>query len=304
MHEALRSSGRPLEAATRSVMESHFRHDFSQVRVHTDATAAESARSVNAMAYTVGQSIVFDKGLYSPGTTGGRKLIAHELAHVVQQGAAYPDSPLLIGRTDDPQERQAEGMASTFESGNALQERVRPEPPRLRRLGPNPNCTDAEAKQMHQAIFNARGWLNKAIPKLEESPLQATVLAALRRNFGPKYGVEENAALIAGRLKVGMRGLGTISFACDTAGATDPCKRQKCGWADVGSKKATICTNDPSTLSMPFPSGPRCVLHEGLHAAMSFMRVDNYKEDPGYPGVGTEPLLNSASYEHLVMELS
>jgi hypothetical protein len=69
-------------------MEPHFGHDFSQVRVHTDSRAAESARSISALAYTVGQHIAFDQGQYSPGSTAGRRLLAHELAHVVQQSGS------------------------------------------------------------------------------------------------------------------------------------------------------------------------------------------------------------------------
>jgi len=300
VHEALRSSGRPLDPSTRSVMEPRFEYDFSRVRVHTGAKAAESARAVNALAFTVGSDIVFGNGLYAPDTANGRKILAHELTHVVQQGGASPAGPILIGPANDPQERHAERVA---EAGGTDRE-IKSEAPRLRRLGANPSCTADEAKGIHQAIFDARGWLNKVIPKLEESPLQAAVLASLRRNFGSTYGVAENASLIAGRLKVGRRALGTIPFSCDTAGATALCKAQQCGWATVGSNAATICTNPPSTLSVAFPRAARCVLHESLHASMSFMTVDNYKEAAGFPGAGTEPLLNPASYEHLVAELS
>ena len=86
VHEVLRSPGRPLDDATRGFMESRFNHDFSGVRVHSDSRAAESARAVNALAYTVGNHVAFDHGQYAPGTTTGRGLLAHELAHVVQQG--------------------------------------------------------------------------------------------------------------------------------------------------------------------------------------------------------------------------
>ena len=81
----LRSPGRPLDACTRSFMESRFGHDFSGVRVHTNASAAVSARSVNAAAYTVGHHVVFDSGRYVPTSTPGKRLLAHELVHVVQQ---------------------------------------------------------------------------------------------------------------------------------------------------------------------------------------------------------------------------
>src|SRR5438067_4793082 len=82
---ALASSGKPLQPALRQDMEHRFGHDFSQVRGHTDAVAAQSARAVNAHAYTVGHNIVFGSDAFSPGTPRGRRLIAHELTHVVQQ---------------------------------------------------------------------------------------------------------------------------------------------------------------------------------------------------------------------------
>ena len=86
VQETLRSGGQPLDAATRAFMESRFGQDFSRVRVHADLKAAESSRSINALAYTVGRDVVFGAGSYSPQTTSGRQLLAHELAHVVQQG--------------------------------------------------------------------------------------------------------------------------------------------------------------------------------------------------------------------------
>ncbi len=88
VREVLRSPGQPLDAATRSFMEPRFGHDFGGVRVHGDAKAAESARSVSALAYTVGRDVVFGGGQPILGTTTGRKLMAHELTHVVQQSGA------------------------------------------------------------------------------------------------------------------------------------------------------------------------------------------------------------------------
>ncbi len=88
--DVLDSPGQPLDGSTRAFMEPRFGHDFSRVRVHSDARAAESARSVNALAYTVGNDIAFGTGLYAPETAGGRRLLAHELAHVKQQGGFVP----------------------------------------------------------------------------------------------------------------------------------------------------------------------------------------------------------------------
>jgi len=88
VHEVLRSPGQPLDSATRGFMEPRFGHDFSRVRVHTDAKAAESARAVNALAYTVGHDMAFGAGQYVPETSEGRRLVAHELTHVLQQTTA------------------------------------------------------------------------------------------------------------------------------------------------------------------------------------------------------------------------
>jgi uncharacterized protein DUF4157 len=90
VNDVLGSSGQSLDAATRSFMEPRFGHDFSNVRVHTDTRAAQSAQAVNALAYTVGRDVVFGAGQYAPGTVRGSQLLAHELTHVVQQaGSGY-----------------------------------------------------------------------------------------------------------------------------------------------------------------------------------------------------------------------
>ncbi len=85
VHSTLRSPGQPLAASTRAFFEPRFRQDLSQVRVHTDPEAQQSARDVNALAYTVGSHVVFGAGRYSPGASDGQRLLAHELTHVVQQ---------------------------------------------------------------------------------------------------------------------------------------------------------------------------------------------------------------------------
>ena len=84
VHEVLRAPGQPLDAATRDFFEPRFGRDFSRVRVHTDAKAAESARTMGARAYTLGSDIVFASNAFSPATSAGRRLLAHELVHTAQ----------------------------------------------------------------------------------------------------------------------------------------------------------------------------------------------------------------------------
>lgn len=113
--EVLGSAGRPLDASARSFMEPRFGHDFSGVRVHTDGRAAESARSVNALAYTVGRNVVFGAGRYAPHTASGKMLLAHELTHVVQQQRAGGAGGVMTYSTQDSSEhyeREADRVAN------------------------------------------------------------------------------------------------------------------------------------------------------------------------------------------------
>jgi hypothetical protein len=111
--DVLRSPGHALDSATRAFFEPRFGRDFSDVRVHTDFQAADSARSIHAHAYTAGSDIVFAPGQYSPATDTGRSLLAHELTHVIHQTEqgfcptlqrkppdATPDQPFIP--VDDP----------------------------------------------------------------------------------------------------------------------------------------------------------------------------------------------------------
>jgi hypothetical protein len=116
VHEVLRSPGQPLDPATRAFMEPRFGHDFSKVRVHADEHAAQSANAVDALAYTVGHDVVFASGRYAPHMADGRKLLAHELTHVVQHGDAQGGPALMPGELsmsspNDPAEREAEGCS-------------------------------------------------------------------------------------------------------------------------------------------------------------------------------------------------
>jgi hypothetical protein len=94
VYEVLRSPGQPLDAEVRSFFERRFGHDFGDIRVHTDSRAADSALATKALAYTVGNNIVFAKGAFAPQTRTGKRLLAHELAHTVQQAESHrPRSP-------------------------------------------------------------------------------------------------------------------------------------------------------------------------------------------------------------------
>ncbi len=88
--DAFRSPGQPLDSETRAFMEPRFGRDFGQVRVHTDSSAAESAKAIQARAYTLGSDVAFAAGQFSPRTSQGKELLAHELTHTVQQRKGAP----------------------------------------------------------------------------------------------------------------------------------------------------------------------------------------------------------------------
>jgi lysozyme family protein len=97
VHEIVSSTGRPLDPATRGFMESRFGQDFSQVRVHTGSPADDAARAVQARAFTLGHDIVFGHGEYAPHETGGQRLLAHELTHVIQQRPGVNSAAARVG---------------------------------------------------------------------------------------------------------------------------------------------------------------------------------------------------------------
>jgi hypothetical protein len=96
---AIRSGGQPLPESVRSFFEPRFGHDFSKVRIHSDAQTAETALSVNARAFTIGRDVVFGAGQYTPGTPDGNRLLAHELTHAVQQGVQGIESTKMSQET-------------------------------------------------------------------------------------------------------------------------------------------------------------------------------------------------------------
>ena len=121
VQDLLRSPGQGLESDSRAFMEPRFGHDFSQVRVHTGPQAAAAARAVDALAFTVGRHIVFGEGRYRPATTDGRRLLAHELTHTLQQGDTSglqrATADAAAGEVDELEEQgDAIGLAVLAES--------------------------------------------------------------------------------------------------------------------------------------------------------------------------------------------
>jgi hypothetical protein len=138
VHEVLRSPGQPLDPETRAFMEPHFGHDFGNVRVHADAAAAESARAVNALAYTVGCHVVLGARQSSPENRRGQFTLAHELAHVVQQSQTS-DRADINGVESTRHEREADAAAWGIVSGQSPDVSERTSQPHLQKIDLTPD---------------------------------------------------------------------------------------------------------------------------------------------------------------------
>ncbi len=123
------SPGQPLDPGVRSVMETRLGHDFSHVRVHTDDDAARSADAIGATAYTAGNHIVFGAGQFAPAAPGGQRVVAHELAHVIQQsqgpvaGTDLGDG-VAVSHPEDPFEREAVGLAEQATKAPSIERKL------------------------------------------------------------------------------------------------------------------------------------------------------------------------------------
>jgi hypothetical protein len=170
VYEELNRTGEPLEKNTREKMEPLFGQDFSTVRIHTGQQAAESAASVSARAYTVGQDIVFGAGEYSPSTSEGQKTLAHELTHTIQQGSGVKRIPSSIEITSptDASEVEAHDAAASVMRGEHIGSTVSvstgvardPQPP-----APPPPAAAAKKKVQVNVtnLFGAGGSISTAL---------------------------------------------------------------------------------------------------------------------------------------------
>jgi hypothetical protein len=198
---ALRHPGRPLDTATRQYMESRFGEDFGGVRVHTAGLAAESAAAVHARAFTVGHDIVFAASRYSPRSSEGRRLLSHELTHVVQQRAAATVQELRIGEPGDNFEREADAVSRRIDeeeptvrlrtTDSPVQRDLATPPPAVA-AAPQIDLTDAqiqEAIRFNRARYDERN--TRLIQDLLGGPVTGTwneenivAIAATQEEYG------------------------------------------------------------------------------------------------------------------------
>lgn len=310
VHEVLRSSGQPLDRSTRSFFEPRFGHDFSRVRVHADEQAAQSARAVNASAYTVGRDVVFGAGQYAPGTSPGRKLLAHELAHVVQQDGSTVPIPMGLSQIGEPLETEADRVADAVVAGHDRLGVRRPlgraSATRLMRAiaygaDCQPNQKEVEGN-VSRAQASAGRWIRAALTSLT-SPERIGSL--LRRHFN----IEANNAAATGQIRsqfehiLGDLDADAFTYHCR------PDSDARCQSADGGNVKGFAYAGRPDIFFCdPYPfqnffghkSLIDTLLHEAAHAHDASFNHDTYEWQDAYPG--RRPLTNADSYASFARE--
>ena len=205
--QALASPGRPLEPTLRQDMEQRFGYDFSRVRVHSGGAAEQSARDVNAHAYTVGHDIVFDAGRFAPGTHEGRRLIAHELTHVVQQSGSERNR---AGQSDERRGRSPIPVAIPV---GAMPIVSAPTPPVLQRkyagIGSGGSAREHTNSASVRQAFSMPPIVTHALQSSAQ-PLDPTTRARLEPTFGFDFGsVRIHADSTADR---SARALGALAY--------------------------------------------------------------------------------------------
>jgi hypothetical protein len=156
VHDVLSSAGKPMDMASRGYFEPRFSHDFGRVRIHSDARAQASAAAVDARAYTVGNAIVLGKGA-DASAPAGRRLLAHELTHVVQQEDAAPAQGDLSVSKDAAAEAQADSVADQVEGHGALAGGTAPRraPAMSLQRQPNGSGPDSGLKKLEKSVEDA-----------------------------------------------------------------------------------------------------------------------------------------------------
>jgi len=331
VHEVLASPGLPLETSTRQLMESRLNHDFSQVRVHTDARARDSARAVTSSAYTVGSDIVFAPGQYQPRSFEGRKLLAHELAHVMQNAGSGPGrGSLTLGAVNSVEERQADAIADRVErpSSNLPRHHVGSTQNILRRqasTGSSSACADDAVGLVSLRAPTGRDYVEKARDRLlkfvaapvnlgqtNADPDSQRAAQALYRHFaasGPK--AVEAGDRIAATLHRMSNKLGALDtpakvrseVSCHSS--TEPV----CQIADAYIDRSAVIPH--FNLCPSFSQGSEetrqveILIHESAHAADIQISDRAYLSQRFYRLLDTPAALaNAESYSTFVMELA
>jgi hypothetical protein len=153
VQDVLRSPGQLLDPTTRAFMEPRFGYDFNGVRVHTGARAEKAARAVNARAFTVGRNIVFGPEQYSQGSTEGRRLLGHELTHVIQQGLRPRDKNVTVDEAYKVSEKEVDRTGALISASQLMRVAATRTPPCIQRQEREESFAERQLHKGRDAIM-------------------------------------------------------------------------------------------------------------------------------------------------------
>jgi Domain of unknown function (DUF4157) len=306
VRDGLQSQAQSLDPSTRRSMESYFGEDFGHVRLHTNAVAAHSAKQVDALAYTVGRDIVFGSDQYKPQTKVGRRLLAHELTHTIQQGHGVAFDKIGISDPGDATEREADAVANGLENPDvplspqpigalriarqqtpaSPQAGAPPTPP----VGPQGwlNCSTDAIKNLPDDLSAAVNWVTEAIDDLERKELPNKTSNSLSRYLTTDSGDVKSLILPTLKLMLFQLQLGPSNFRCRTQTQCD---------AETGVSNASAYAGNPIALcGSYFDEGKldrvTILIHEAGHNAN--LGGDIYEWRWPFPGLDKKTRLGNA----------
>ncbi len=239
------SGGQPLDDGTRAFMESRFGHDFSHVRVHTATSASESARSIDALAYTVDRDVVFAAGKYAPHSNEGRRLLAHELTHVVQQSSRCTGASI----------RDGEKMILRYGHANSCKDQ------------------DHLIPYIWPGHAQAKACVKSAVDATDGRPLTADTNTNLLTFFGTDSTNATNLPKInANFRKISAALDAQYLYHCSKKGDFSDkdaatCKGQNAETSPSGNMDVTLCFDDLSKWSVPWATW--LIIHENVHRGLN-----------------------------------
>lgn len=293
VNEVLGRPGQPLDTGARTLMEGRFGHDFGRVRVHTDVQAADSARAVNALAYTVGEHVVFGTGQYAPQTGPGHRLLAHELTHVLQQAGGIP---MVARQTSPPPPRppgqvQAESMAQWYPS--------------------YPGCGPWQRRRIDYQLTLARSHVRNAISALQDelNPSPSGIITIAGSALEHQFHTHNPAHIrtIISRMEGIQTSLnrGVNNFRCVTrAGCISQCNSTTADACAGPSAPIRLC---PGHFENGNYQGTMNLIHEAGHQSGRGMvggASHIYRHDVRFAGLTTAQAMNNPdSYTLFVRDL-
>jgi uncharacterized protein DUF4157 len=284
VHEVLRSPGQPLDASTRAFFEPRFGHDFSQVRVHTDAPAAASAQAVNALAYTVGRDIVFGAGQYTPQNAEGRRLLAHELAHTMQQrhSSYTPGAALQLATPSESRFEQEAAEASESLRSDGPPHTLSPAGSQVQRQAAAPASAPARPRREHRANLGRGGGRFDADLDRDACLFTATMkVRFVYANTPQAWPSEEKKTNWRDRFVA--RVVDRWSGRYDLAPSRSPCAGETCERLAVLLRVVPVTSGQHFTVTAGYSTSFQQSYVSGRTATLDYLDVEQRSDMPQVP---------------------